>query len=299
MSNKLKRLAVITGGVALLSLGLGKYFDSQCVSSCLMAANTHGGSFNLTVGDGFFSVSDDDEGGSDSVSTLRAVTLPDVADLQELVIRVVSTDLKIIAADKLAARAVDYRTDKGWAIRSNGKELLLDLRDKGPGRLELDLPPSFKGRLELTTVSGDVQVGENLAINQMKIHSTSGHTDLASWPKDEFSISTVSGDLSSSAQGPAPKVIDIEGVSADIDIQLGSPFQTFRTKTVSGDVSVRLRGKAEFDYSLHSISGDFRGIPGSVTKEGVANRQMDGRVGEPKDSRFEFESISGDFKMTL
>lgn len=301
MSQRLKRFAQIAGGSAIICLALGKYFDSRCETSCLQAAAKASGG-QLRIDGGNFHWSDDDSdnaGGGSSGVALTPIVLPDVAAIKEIEVVVVSTDVRVKASTTLEARAANYRTNKGWIIQADEGKLILDLRDKGPRRLELSLPAGFNGRVELTTVSGDLSIEEKLDLYQLEINATSGNTKLSSWPKNEFSLNTVSGDFRGSAESASPKHIEIQGVSADIDLEINGTFQTFRSETVSGDVTVKLKGKPEFEYRLHSISGDFSGIPGGATKEGIANREMEGKVGEPKDSRLDFESISGDFKMTL
>ncbi|RZA27249.1 MAG: hypothetical protein EOP10_00825 [Proteobacteria bacterium] len=300
MKTNLSKVAWSLLAVTVVSLSLGKYFDSQCDIGCLFA---EGKSIASKNGDDFnFTLSDDDYIGNNKeprISGPLAVKLPMVAALQKLSYRGVSTEVKIRKGPALAVRAYDYNTDKKWKISESGNELRLDFQRKGPDRLEIDLPPDFKGALALSTVSGNLDIGEGLELLDLRIQSTSGDVSYQSHPAGDLSVNTVSGDISSSKVGTvSPKTVDIKSVSGDSQIELSAGFQRFKANTVSGDVKVSVTGKdAAYEYRMHSISGEFTGIPGAVVKEGIANRETDGKVGEPKGARLEFESISGDFQL--
>ncbi len=302
MKTKLSKLAWSLSAVTVVSLSLGKYFDSQCEIGCLLAegksiAGKNSNSFNITFSD------DDDEEESDKKPLIGGpleVKLPTVAALKKLSYRGVAAEVKIRKGAALAVRAFNYRTDKTWKIEASDNELRLDFQKKGPDRLEIDLPTGFKGELDLSTVSGNLDIGEGLELVDLTIQSTSGDVSYKSHPAGDLTIKTVSGDVSSNTLGAvSPKTVDIESVSGDCQVELSSRFQSFKANTVSGDIKVSLSGKdSAYDYRMHSISGEFTGIPGASIKEGIANRETDGKVGEPKGSRLEFESISGDFQLS-
>lgn len=283
-----------------LSLGLGRYFDTRCENGCLqtIAEKSHG-NFH-------FRFDDDDAGGDDDVDfgskSEDPVTLPfgKIEHLEELEVNLVQTELEIMKGPALMVRAQGIVSDKKWKIDTSDRKLAIDMRDKGPDSLHLELPADFKGRIKITTVSGEIVLGPELTMDELSLNSASGDIRLSSWPAKELSVNTVSGDFKSDV---APKIvtkeITIRGVSADFNFEANSGFEDLKIQTVSGDVALKINGKADFDYRLHSISGDFKGIPGGVLQEAIANKEMKGTVGETKKSSLEFESISGDFTLTL
>ncbi len=299
MKTNLSNVAWSLLAVTVVSLSLGKYFDSQCDIGCLFAegksiASKNGDDFNIT-----FSGDDDENDKKPRISGPLEVKLPTLSVLTKLSYQGVSTEVKIRKGAVLAVRAYDYQTDKKWKIQESGNELRLDFQRKGPDRLEIDLPADYKGTLALSTISGNLDIGEGLAFIDLKIESTSGDVNYQSHPSGDLSINTVSGDISSNKLGAVgPKTVDIKSVSGDCQIEILSGFQSFKANTVSGDVKILLSGKdPAYEYRMHSISGEFTGVPGAVVKEGIANRETDGKVGEPKGARLEFESISGDFQL--
>ena len=69
-------------------------------------------------------------------------------------------------------------------------------------------------------------------------------------------------------------------------------------QTVSGDVRVSLPKSLFFSYHLHSISGDFEGLPpGGNLKEGFGGKELVGALGNPVKTDIRFESVSGGFEL--
>lgn len=301
MNSKLGKICLGLAATAIISLSLGRYFDSQCEMGCLMAAgkdviDKKGGDWNIQITD-----DDRDEIKGNRIEGPLLVKLPDMKTLATVKVKVVSTEVKVMKGDQLEVKAFEYRTDKEWEITGSGGLLSLDFLEKGPERVEITLPANFAGKLNISSVSGDLEIGQAMPLAELDLQSTSGDISIASWPTESLSINTVSADVSGRNAGEAaPQKVKLQAVSGDFNIEIPSGFETFTANTVSGNVNVKFTGKKpEFEYRLHSISGDFRGIPGAVVQEGIANRETGGKVGEPKGSRLEFESISGDFELTL
>jgi hypothetical protein len=289
---------------AIVSLATGSYFDSQCEGGCLFAevkdvVKRNNGKSHIVVDDDY---EDDDKSHQSAlIEGPMNVDVSGIKALQKLSYTGIGSEVKIRKGANLAVRAYEYRTDKGWQVKKSGNELSLNFEKKGPERVEIDLPSDFKGMLLLSTISGNLDIGEGIALSDLTLHTTSGDVSTESQPSGNFSINTVSGDITSTKAGAtSPKSITLRAVSGDCRLELASNFSLFKANTVSGDINLRLVGKnPSFAYQMHSVSGDFTGIPQATVNEGIAHREVAGKVGDPKDARMEFESVSGDFELKL
>lgn len=278
-------LKTLTLGLLVLfftSFGLGRYFDSQCGDkSCLKSlAESQNGNFHFSFGD-FDSDSDSQDVAVLGTASEETFDVSAVTDLQELEIGVVQSDVEIQVGKALLVRAEGLQGKDKFVIKATNNKLSLQVKDHGPDRLYLEVPEGFKGKITLATVSGELELGSSVA-------------------PAFLNVNTVSGDFHyEPAQNVLIKEIRLNGVSGDFRFDLNSGFEFLRVQTVSGDVALKIKGKADFDYRMHAISGDFKGVPGAVLREGIAKREIEGTVGEKGKARVEFESISGDFDLSL
>ena len=131
------------------------------------------------------------------------------------------------------------------------------------------------------------------------LQSASGDVALSSWPTENLEINTVSGEVKiRGTEGKVPKIIALHTVSGEVNITVSKPFEKLSAQTISGEVNLQVPSNLVFSYQLHSISGDFEGIPeGGVSHNSVGDKSLTGQIGKSGSSAFRFESVSGDFNL--
>ena len=115
--------------------------------------------------------------------------------------------------------------------------------------VKLSLPRRFWDFLQISTVSGDVDVEEGLEVGQLSIHTASGDAKVGGLEFQELLFKTASGDLETDDLSGRSVVAS----SASGDIQLSGQFDSVRANSASGDI--RLEGSAR-EMSCHTASGD-------------------------------------------
>ncbi|MBC7660699.1 MAG: DUF4097 family beta strand repeat protein [Chitinophagaceae bacterium] len=296
-------LFMILGVVVIVSLSLGRWFDSRCDKGCLQSvlhnsfANV-GNDFSTKLGD--FHVDSDEENDEVSSGSSTLADLPALDGITVIHVKSVATDWVVNQTAETFALSLSSQKHKDRVVvAKKGSTLTIEIKANGPKQAELSLPIKFIGKLELGTVSGDIHVSSKLALAALKLDTASGDLKLEGWPRDALEINTVSGNVQSTADEPImAKTIQFQSVSGDLKAHISEGFQSFTAHTVSGTVRLKLPKALAFVYKLHAISGDFMGMPkGGDLKDGFGNKDLKGTFGVNPQSRVEFESVSGDFEL--
>lgn len=327
MDNKrMKNIVIGLGAFTLVTLILGKFFDTRCESSCIgeaFAANTKDGldglgNFNIIFdkddrimikkGDGpniHISTGDSDTLGGDAdnpARTDKAITesIP-AKDIKELELKSYVTDWKVVdsADDQIHFVFKGYLPPKEWTVINNGGKLEVEVTKKGPNFGELQLPKNFTGELTLTNISGDITIEKLAATSEFHLMSVSGDLNVKAAPSKILSINTVSGDVNFEPTS-LNKDLDIatNSVSGDLKATLVSPIKEFEAQSVSGNVDLKVAKSVGFDFEMEGVSASFDGLPDDTRqKEGFGNRSARGSFGANPKGRLKFNSVSGDFNL--
>jgi hypothetical protein len=325
MDNKrMKNIVIGLGAFTLITLALGKFFDTRCESSCIgeaFAANTKDGldglgDFNIIFdkddrimlkrGDGpniHISGGDIDTLGGDAdnpARTDKSITesIPS-KDVKELELKSYITDWKVVesADDQIHFVFKGYLPPKEWTVKNSGGKLEVEVTKKGPTFGELQLPKSFAGELTLTNISGDISVEKLAGTSEFNLVTVSGDLKLKAAPTKSLSINTVSGDVDFEPES-LNKDLDIayNSVSGDLKVTLMTPVKEFEAQSVSGTVDLKAGKNVGFDFEMEGISASFGGLPQDTQqKEGFGNRSAKGSFGASPKGRLKFNSVSGDF----
>lgn len=289
---------------------LGHYFDSQCTPDRCIATALHEGFRSLDEdGDGKWEswnirVSTDDEDGEDGLASLddgklKPAKLPPLEGITSVRVKSMVTNWVVQQDPNVEQPSLSYSGPADWKVESNGKELRIEGKERGPFEAHLILPPSFKGSIDLGSMSGNVRFEGKLAVKDLNVSVMSGDVEMRAWPSASLKIVSMSGNIEGAAASKvATKVIDLQTVSGDLAIQLSSPFERLSANTVSGDMRLRLPRTQAFTYKLASVSGEFEGLPqGGELRDDPGHRSYSGSYGAKPSASLDFLSVDGDFRL--
>ena len=125
-------------------------------------------------------------------------------------------------------------------------------------------------KLSLVTISGDINVEDELKVNSLSLKTVSGDIEVGTVYGETATLQSVSGDIN--VEKLEVKTVVTEAVSGDIDLGTTKASE-LRVKTTSGDVESKY---AECDYAeLSTISGDFN-LTGKINEKKV--RSLSGTI---------------------
>lgn len=168
------------------------------------------------------------------------------------------------------------------------------------------------GQLELTTVSGDIEVEARAArveiesvsgdvtfrgrTSRASVETVSGEIDIAD-VDGEVKVTTVSGDIE--LAGGLVTLARFETVSGDLRLALEvGDGGRLNVDSMSGDVAMTLPESQQGDFSAQTFSGDIRSDFGTPDRGGRGpGRRLDHREGEGG-ALIRVESFSGDVRIT-
>lgn len=259
----------------------------------------------------------------------------DIQDVENISIRSVSSDIKLIPTEASEIKAHFYgsiSTNKEnyipeLIVEKSGGKVSVEVRWPNVvnvgfmnSNLKLDvyIPSDYSENLELDTTSANVSI-DKIKINKFRCETVSGDLSATSIEADVFHHNTTSGDLV--AQSIQAKEITIETTSGTASA--GFRCESFKFNSVSGDLSadsfqavdtviVTTSGRA----TLQGLTGDlkFESISGDLQAEYQTfnnNIQVESSSGTtnirlPAESQFylDFKSTSGeidvgDFPVTV
>ena len=130
----------------------------------------------------------------------------------------------------------------------------------------------------------------------LDIESVSADIDVDGVAPDEIDVDTVSGNVTIAA---APRHASIESVSGDLALTLNS--REARTESVSGDIV--LKGRLDGEVHAETVSGDItidsRGERVRRLSTGTVSGDADVRVGLADGGAIKSETVSGEIRLRL
>lgn len=164
------------------------------------------------------------------------------------------------------------------------------LRGLASADVKLTLPRRFWDFLQISTISGDVDVDMGLEVGQMSIKTASGDAQLNSLEFQELIFKSASGDLDTGDLSGR----DVHAESASGDIQLTGRFDAVRVSTASGEIS--LEGGAR-ELRCNTASGDAEIRTDQVPEKlDMSSKSGDCEVTMPGGEGFvlQFSTVSGE-----
>ena len=156
--------------------------------------------------------------------------------------------------------------------------------------LTLYLPEKYASALDkitLNAVSSDVKTEGDIVCREFRFEGVSGKISMPSLSCDTVDIDTVSGNVTIS--GKIGK-IDVDAVSSNLTLRLSDAPRNVDMSTVSGRVDMTIPEDCGFSADLDSVSGVIR-----INSQNVGKSHVRGDGA----SIFDFESVSGDVRITL
>ena len=140
-------------------------------------------------------------------------------------------------------------------------------RRENSGTLEIYLPRSFAGLLQIRSLSGEIQCDSALALAQAQLETLSGKISLAQLRSKIYRLKTISGDISAQlldGMGTADSLSgSIFADAAQGDVRLDSKSGCVKLLSAQGKVALR---SISGDVTIHRCQGDWllRSTSGSV-----------------------------------
>ena len=120
----------------------------------------------------------------------------------------------------------------------------------GKRKVVIYLPETYKNKLELKTVSGDIYTTLDLSDNKVSLTTVSGDIKVSNIKSP--SISTTSGDITVGSVNGKSSFSTISG-----DIKIDSLTDSFSISTTSGDITIS-KMNINGDSSIRTVSGDIK-----------------------------------------
>lgn len=158
--------------------------------------------------------------------------------------------------------------------------------------LKLTLPRRFWDFLQISTISGDVDVDEGLEVGQLSIKTASGDAQINGLEFQELIFKSASGDLDTGdLNGRA-----VQAETASGDVQLTGRFDAVRAGTASGEIE--LEGSAR-ELRCNTASGDVTVRVDQVPEKlEMSSKSGDCEIAMPDGEGFtlQFSTVSGELE---
>jgi DUF4097 and DUF4098 domain-containing protein YvlB len=125
------------------------------------------------------------------------------------------------------------------------------------GNVEADVGPDSR----INSVSGDVRVGTRAQAGRLEVRTVSGDVQVTGGAGGEFDVNSVSGDarlaLGTVTRGR------FKSVSGDLRVEAALASNgRFEAESVSGDVTIAFAGRPPADYDVETLSGSIENCYG-------------------------------------
>lgn len=259
----------------------------------------------------------------------------DISKIENIKLDFKSSNVKFILTDEEQLRIVQYASNKEQnrnilESKINGNTLEISERLKVRIYLfywnnifyDIYLPKAYCKNLELSAVSGDVEI-DKLELQNLKVDLSSGDIKISEYLNaNEISITSTSGDLEiGSISSEKLKIettsadIEVEEITGDADIKtvsgeiyLGRLSCRANMETISGDVKIN-EFFIEKDSKITSTSGDIDVIfdqnsdcqINTKTTSGDINLPRNGRniLGTGNEAILNIETVSGNINTSV
>lgn len=174
------------------------------------------------------------------------------------------------------------------------------------GYVELYLPKSFFGTLNVKSISGKIQADARLRLSELNLSNTSGRIELDDVIAGNAVLFTVSGGISAKGLRAYASVHSTSGaiaiqraegkgefktVSGGIDVLFDTATGDISAKSTSGRVRIGLPRDLSYYLDASSVSGSIQ-TPGGETLEG-GKRSRVGSIGKAPRIAVRLSTISG------
>lgn len=248
---------------------------------------------------------------SDEVEVIQSSN----ADEKEEIVEVQQNGNQIVIKSKTSS-------DKGsWSLLG-----IDDWRKKSKGQIEVKVPKSFRGTLDIKTSSGEVNIEDELILPSLCIATSSGDISLGEIQSEsqlqttsgkilvnkligkshqlettsgEISINEIEGQWEMHTTSGAIELGKLKGygkgksTSGEISINQFTLTGDVDLKTVSGEVTLNFSSDSSATITMQSTSGELNGdVPIDYTNQkgnkGIAN------IGTGKDHEVQIKTVSGE-----
>ncbi len=239
-------------------------------------------------------------------TTLANEEFYDISKIENIKLDFKSSNVKFILTDEEQLRIVQYASNKEQnrtilESKSNGNTLEISERLKNRIYLfywnnvfyDIYLPKTYYKNLELSAVSGDVEI-DKLELQNLKFDLSSGDIKISeSLNANEISITSISGDLEIGSI--SSEKLKIETTSADIEVE--EIIGNADIKTVSGEIYL---GKLSSSANMETISGDVKIDEFVIEKDSKINStsgDIDVIFAQNSDCQINTKTTSGDINL--
>ncbi|WP_461206746.1 DUF4097 family beta strand repeat-containing protein [Clostridium sp. DL1XJH146] len=212
----------------------------------------------------------------------------DIGEIETIEINCVSTDIKIetVPEEKLKVqfKGTYFGNEKEkptLEVSKRGKTAVIQVKYLNSTKfdsitlatvLEIELPENYNGKIEINTVSSDLDIGE-IKVEELKIGAVSGDITIESL-QGELYAQTISGDVK----------VNFEELLNDISFN-----------TTSGELSIKVPDDSNFTFNLNTVSGEVDSdLPISFNSNSKTNIQ--GKVGNGQ-YNIKCSSVSGNINI--
>ena len=215
----------------------------------------------------------------------------------------------VTTTDRKAVPELESSVDGGTvSVKVAHKPLMLIGCHSNELTLDVGLPKNFDKSLEISTVSGTIDLSGN-SFKNLAAETTSGQVRLSSVSSTSVSLRSVSGMLqaeklladSVSADSTSGRIalttsastLDVHTVSGEVGVVTSSKPKQVRVESTSGQVTLRLPSDSGFALDARSTSGQVR-CDFPVVMTGSAGRNhIVGTVGDARNAEVRIRTTSG------
>ncbi|MFA6844357.1 MAG: DUF4097 family beta strand repeat-containing protein [Sphaerochaetaceae bacterium] len=163
---------------------------------------------------------------------------------KNLTINTTVDDISVMVDNSISEMQVSYKGTGTLSVLDNGNttEISVSITSHffnfgGKGRVMITIPAIQLGKVEVTTVSGDIDLMQDFSAQKIKLHSISGDIDFINLTsKEDVSLSSTSGQ------------IEGEGIDCSSKVE---------ASTISGKIELDLIHAS--DIYLHTTSSEIQG----------------------------------------
>ena len=157
---------------------------------------------------------------------------------------------------RIDPKATEATVNQGVMVEGNGTtHSIVCFPPSGNERVDIILPPRFLSSLSISTVNGDIEIGQGLEAGTITLKSVSGNVDTHRMKATgSVSISTISGNLDMGKIDAFDIALNSvsSNIKASAKVRQGGNVQVVST---SGNIELDLRGTDNLSLSANSTSG--------------------------------------------
>ncbi len=220
----------------------------------------------------------------------------------------------VMTTDRKAVPELEASLDGGTlAVKVAHKPLMLIGFHSNDLTLDVGLPKSFGKPVEISTVSGAVDLSGN-SFQSLSAETTSGRVSLSNVSSPSVSLRSVSGTLQGekltgervSAESTSGRIalatsasnLDLHTVSGQMEVTSSSRPNQIRAESTSGRIALRLPADSAFALDAQSTSGQVK-CDFPVVMTGSAGRnQLVGAVGSAGNAAVRIRTTSGGIQIS-